>query len=170
MDGIQQLEGLRDSLDGISVLLGSELELLVSELSVLSDFIDVDVEVLNSLGQLGQLLIELVLLGDQDVIDVLSQGGDRGDGVGDLVVQSSGFRLVFIGSEVELNMGILDLNLKISDDVLDSGNEILDWSLSHKVQLGEIHQNRSPLLVLNNLLQLLLLSTRHMAVRGDAVG
>lgn len=140
----EDLEGLSDSFKGSSVLFLSNEVFLMGDSSVLSGGNDVSL----SLGDLSvkgdDLLVELIFLWDEDVINELVGLSDVSVGLRDEVSESSDIRLVLLGSDIEISVGSLGLDVNVSNDFLDGNDQLVQGSLGEGVHLGQVHQEGSP--------------------------
>lgn len=90
------------------------------------------------------LFVELVLLGDEDVINEFVGLSDVSVGLGDQISESSDIGLVLLGSDIEVSVSSLGLDLNVSNNFLDGNNQLVQWSLGESVHLGQVHQEGSP--------------------------
>lgn len=140
----KNLEGLSDGFKGSSVLLLSNQEFLVGESSGFGGGNDVSFGLSNLSVQGDDLFVELVLLGDEDVINELVGLSDVSVGLRDQVSESSDIGLVLLGSDIEIVVGSLGLNLNIGNDFLDGNDQLVQRSLGEGVHFSQVHQEGSP--------------------------
>jgi len=140
VEGQQEVEGILDGADGLGVFGGNLVVLLLGQVSLVGQFLDVVIVIVDPTVEGGDLLVQGILLDVEDGLEERVGVGNIDIGGINFALESSNVLLVLEGS---LLVGILSILLgrsQIVDHIIDGGDQVLDGTLGHSLQLGNVHR------------------------------
>jgi hypothetical protein len=138
------LKSLVDGISGVVVLCHEGFVLLVLLLPEEGGLVE-GLPVLALVGlELGDSGLELLPSGLEEVLENVVGSLDVDDGVGDVLFEAGDEGVVLVGSDVEVKVQVIQLVVEVSDQVLDSGDELIDDVAGHDVEFDHVEHGLAP--------------------------
>lgn len=138
LEGEEESEGLIEGSDSFGVLNGLLFEFGVLLLSDGGLILDVLSGLLDSVVEVGDIGLEVLLLDVEDGLEESFAVGDISIGGVDFTIESSNLIGVLNGSLVIGSIGSLELSVKVIDNFLNGGDQLVKRALGHHVQLSQV--------------------------------
>jgi len=91
------------------------------------------------------LLSQLASSGLEQVLEGVISSLDIDGGVLDVLFQRHDQSVVLVSSDVEVEIQLLELIVQISNQFFDSGDQFLNWTSDHGVQVNQLEDGSAPL-------------------------
>jgi len=118
------------------VVNGLGLELGMLGLTDVGLVLDVLLGLDDLVAEVGDVTLKSGLLNAEDVLEEGGGVSDIGVGGVDLTLDTSDLLVVLDGSLLVSLLSGLELTVKVLNDLLDGGDQLVQWALGHQVQLG----------------------------------